>query len=368
MKRLILHIGHGKTGSSALQSAFAKSVESLARAGITYPEHRRVKEAAAGKITSGNVSHDSLIATAKSSLKLPGDTILLSNEGLFHVLLANEGLLPDLAALNAKVEMVLYIRNPLKHAMSVYGQNIKRGGMTLSVEKFLPRYAIPSKVAAFMQAAKSAGVDLTVLNYSNHRADLLGSFANATGIDPALLDMPQSTPINRSMTRAEVRLQAAFNGAWGQKSSAFLSDVLCQTLPEIRSEDPYIDQATYDAFAAAITPVLEQANAHLPPQEAYELEPYPYPDDADAPQGKYTFTGEQIDVVAKSLAARIPTVEETGAFRQLTLKAKAGYKLLPEDVELLTNVALRLLPEAERLQKKKKRLNVKGLLNFARKG
>ena len=56
MRRLYLHIGHSKTGSSFLQASFANSVAALAEQGIGYPlAARHVTEAAEGwRISSGN--------------------------------------------------------------------------------------------------------------------------------------------------------------------------------------------------------------------------------------------------------------------------------------------------------------------------
>jgi len=52
---LYLHIGHGKTGSSALQSFLALNSNLLENYRIEYPEHASFENAINGKISSGNL-------------------------------------------------------------------------------------------------------------------------------------------------------------------------------------------------------------------------------------------------------------------------------------------------------------------------
>lgn len=54
MSVLYLHVGHGKTGSSYLQSALALSQDALRDNGIFYSLNEVGRRAAQGKITSGN--------------------------------------------------------------------------------------------------------------------------------------------------------------------------------------------------------------------------------------------------------------------------------------------------------------------------
>lgn len=51
---MIVHVGHGKTGTSFLQSIFALNKEVLKEHGFHYPEHPSEKKAAKGLISSGN--------------------------------------------------------------------------------------------------------------------------------------------------------------------------------------------------------------------------------------------------------------------------------------------------------------------------
>jgi transposase InsO family protein len=56
-QKIILHIGHGKTGSSYIQSSLALTAGRLREAGIEYPELRPFTRAKQGRISSGNLGH-----------------------------------------------------------------------------------------------------------------------------------------------------------------------------------------------------------------------------------------------------------------------------------------------------------------------
>lgn len=352
MTRIILHVGHGKTGTTALQSSFARSVDALAKAGVYYPAHPTFSDAAAGRINSGNVSAKKLIATAAAGIKHGSDAVLLSNEMLFHDILADEEFLPKLTALGAPVDVILFVRNPLSHAISSYGQTVKRGGSTDTLEDYLPRYRLVGRVAKFIALAQDSGARLHILNYSNLGGDLLASFAQIAGFDPAALQPVQGARINRSLTRAESHLQRAFNGAWGAKSSQFISDALCNALPDIPSETPVLSRQGYKKFAKMIAAPLARANALLPPSEQLVLEPYrAFRDDANTAD-TLAFAPEQIDVLAAAISARIPHVLDNDAFRDFVITAQTGTRLKASDVAMLTEIALKLRPDAPMLVQK----------------
>ena len=87
MQKIVLHIGHLKTGSSYLQSCLALSRDKLLELDIDYPLHKSFTRAAAGRISSGNGKRflDSL-----PNIGDPSKKIIFSNESLFHSLLEEE--------------------------------------------------------------------------------------------------------------------------------------------------------------------------------------------------------------------------------------------------------------------------------------
>ncbi|MBM1813997.1 hypothetical protein [Pseudosulfitobacter pseudonitzschiae] len=323
MARLILHIGHGKTGSSALQSALALSTDALAAQGIAYPDHASLAQARAGQITAGNVNGRTLVATAKAALKRSAQDVLLSNESLIHFFLNDPDLLSRVANLGVPVQLILYVRNPFDHACSVYGQTVKRGGADISFDAFLAGYPTPSKVREMIRLADRAGVDLTVINYSNHAADILRSLTDALGVPADTLTPAAAGRVNRSLTRSEMELQRMFNRHWGRRSSRFVSDALCNALPEIRADRPVASARALDAFVARQTPIVAEVNALLPPSEAYRLE---VPGDAPGTedQSDLTFTPEQMEVLVRAISERIPNVLENDRWHRLLIRLRGG--------------------------------------------
>lgn len=274
MSRIILHVGHGKTGTSALQSSFALSVDALKQAGIHYPEHPHLADVTAGKITSGNIVAKSLLKTAKAALRATDGAVLFSNEGLFHDIVMDDKLLVNLMKLGTPVTAILYIRNPVEHATSVYGQLIKRGGYTGTLAEFLPNYRFLRGVNMFIANAKLAGVELQILNYSNYNENVLDSFAKAAGFSPSVLTPPKAARINRSLTQAEAYIQRRFNDVWGESSAQFISDLLCNRSPDIPSELPPLRREDYNKFIKQNMSLMKKENASLPPEEQYQLKPY----------------------------------------------------------------------------------------------
>ena len=87
--KIVLHAGHGKTGTSAIQSALAISADALLENGIYYPINPIERERASRfEITSGNWKHNPSISLSEQCLQLAdsnaaGHTIVLSSESLF---------------------------------------------------------------------------------------------------------------------------------------------------------------------------------------------------------------------------------------------------------------------------------------------
>ena len=85
MEEIILHIGHGKTGTSYLQSCLALNRQKLLDIGIDYPEDRSFTSAKKGEITSGNPAQffNNYLNIESITDK---ETILFSNEGFYETL------------------------------------------------------------------------------------------------------------------------------------------------------------------------------------------------------------------------------------------------------------------------------------------
>ena len=120
--KIILHIGHPKTGSSYLQSCFALNRDKLLELGIDYPWHESFSSAQRGNFTSGN---GKTFLDALPNLKAKGDKALFSNEGLFRSLIASPKFFELLKSGNYSFEVVMYTRNLFDHLFSRWAQLVK---------------------------------------------------------------------------------------------------------------------------------------------------------------------------------------------------------------------------------------------------
>ncbi|GAB5378633.1 MAG: hypothetical protein AcusKO_50950 [Acuticoccus sp.] len=311
-QQILMHVGHGKTGSSFLQSALANSVDVLGAAGIAYPiAPDDAERARAGKITSGNLppgpGHFSQLL--RQGWDGPLDRLLLSSESYFTKMRPN-GFLERIRALlpDAELRILLYIRDPLDHAVSNYQQVIKRHGFIEDFDSFLDTYNIPRRVAQFIAFVEGMGATVSVRNYSRVRGQLKASLEEWLSLGDDALKTARMQQVNRSMTMSELALQMAFNRHYGANSARFVSDPLCEELPDIRSEKPPVSSAALQRFLERMTRTIAEFEFgdRLAAGEDYKVatleeararfeEPYEAP--------VYTFTAEQLDALARSVCA-----------------------------------------------------------------
>jgi len=309
-QEIILHIGHGKTGSSFIQSSLALSVGSLRELGIEYPELAALPFDAAeqGRITNGNLGDAAgFVATVTDAARRRPEArrLLFSSEYLF-LHLAKQG--EALAKLQQSfdVTIVLFIREFVGHALSRYCHEVKREGSTLEFAEYLrARYRQPERVLRVLQAIEQAGCQAKVFNYSRHADHLLETFAAAIGIPEGRLASPPIARVNRSLDASELDLARRFNRVLGP-SGWLVADPLCEQLPLHPAGVPRISRRDYDAFRASVAPWEARINHVLPHSECYGLEEPVVIEDQDALRhNSLTFSTAQIDVLAMSLGGEI---------------------------------------------------------------
>ena len=278
-RSLLVHVGHGKTGSSYVQSALAGSRDTLRDHGIAYPiAEDRARAAQDGGISSGNLRYTAgaLRALLNTPQAQEAEQVLISSESLFPTLTrGGEGFLAEAQAAvpGIEVKVLLYIRDPMDHAVSCYHQDVKRGGFTGSFAQSLADYNIPQKVGSFLRLFTDAGVDVAVRNYARHSKAILPSFENWLGLPGGSLALPPVERVNRSLTLGEIELQKAFNVHFGKEARRFVSDPLCTHLPEIRSELPPLAESDLVTFLDRMRGVIghEVFAQAIPAEEAYAL-------------------------------------------------------------------------------------------------
>jgi hypothetical protein len=219
MKKLFLHIGVAKTGSSALQVAFAQNVDLLEKAGINYWRDSEFEKAKAGETTSGNgVDLFRHAYPEAPSFKGTFDRVALAGcfpryfGGRDRALLSSEllGNMPPVSwrriieAYKGTIRVVAYVRNATDSLWSAYCHISRMHLFSGTFEEFLESpngYYIPKR--ALHWCNRTLGSDqITALHYESHKGDIVTPIFEALGIDAG--DRIKVGSINTNAAKPEI--------------------------------------------------------------------------------------------------------------------------------------------------------------------
>lgn len=285
-----------------MQANLARNSEYLQSQGVYYPvmsESERNPH-----ISSGNgylLSNGELPAPPEGT-----DIYLVSAEQLYRSFVNNATIAGNLMSSAkslgaARIEFILYVRDPIDHAESAFQQSIKRGGGTEEPEDFFKRYRTPKLVARFKDTiAALDNADLHIFNYSRYSRDALNPILKLIGIDTLPVSDTLNVRINRSLTRDELELQRYLNTHLGREA-AFLSDTFCNTLPNVKSDKMYPDAAAQMDLIAQSSQYLDEVDEILPDGEKYDRTTR----NADPKPENLAFSYDQTNAIAEALALQI---------------------------------------------------------------
>ena len=179
--KLFLHIGHGKTGTSAIQSSLAIASNDLAEQGISYPIQQSLRDRASRlEITSGNWEPNSEVSLSDELLEIAKNNgnnskVILSSESLFWLipeLIQNKNKWEN----NIDIHIILAVREIEEMLSSEYQQRVKRHGDSMPLEQFLrARHFISShhaKAAEIIELMNQSNISNNIINYSRHKRDI----------------------------------------------------------------------------------------------------------------------------------------------------------------------------------------------------
>lgn len=306
IREVLLHVGHGKTGSSYIQSSLALSGEVLSQAGLCYPIEEGLRSrAASGLVTSGNLKPVTG-EVARAVARMPVgccSRVLLSSESLFRTLF--DFALGEIREVcpKAHVRVLLFVRDPLSNAASSYVEFVKQGRTHLTFSEFLATFNKPQKVKEFIGRCRLEGLDIRVLNYSRLKAGILSELSDWAGLASGALKEPGRRFVNRSLTRSELFVQKELNRLIGDERAGFLSRELCNRLPDIASEYPVERAEVLEKFMTRMRVHTRAVNQMLG-EDLYrpeDINPYIQ---QDGPQA-VLFSEEQISAVIGALVRRL---------------------------------------------------------------
>ncbi|MEL6883591.1 MAG: hypothetical protein AAFP87_03705 [Pseudomonadota bacterium] len=293
MPTLYLHLGMGKTGSSFLQSVLAASADTLDAHGIRYPLPPALRrEAAAGKVTSGNRARFvKTIQEAPDSL-LAGPSHLFSNETMTE-LFEDARFVSVLTALQErglKLRCLLFVRDPAELLVSSYLQRVKQQDLIAPFNNYATGQAVAwqhrvmARLRNLVALCDRHGFELQLHNYSRVRG-------NMVALAHDFLELPNSADltvparvVNRSVGAVEVGvnlgLAQAFGGLIPMQNRNYTRRLVDAT-SDLRVPTPRFDRDAIAAFLNAIAQDVATTNAVLPEAARYSLNMPPEPDSAD---------------------------------------------------------------------------------------
>jgi hypothetical protein len=280
MRRLLLHAGAGKTGTSALQLFLDANRDWLLRQGIVYPEGPNRPDPGT-KISSGNGGWlfgflrsgeywrelvDQLTDTGG-----PCD-VMISSELVAHAPKERIAELADrLTAIGFELQPFYLVRNVDAWYLSAYQQNVKRHGYTRSFAHFCATYPLEFTGALDRYESVLGEGAMRLYSYEAGKGDIvryvLQQVLGVTAEPP-----PHDNPsINRSLTGDELAVLRLANQMQHDagvpketidRRSTMISDELIRYRPTVPAHERYYEAMPAEV-AQRLRPDIERINARL---------------------------------------------------------------------------------------------------------
>ena len=331
---LKLHVGHGKTGSSFLQSWLAINADQLKdQEGIVYPKccpfsARRDARAEASQFSMGNgFVLDPVLKNGCGSgqqrrwfrrllRQVQGNAVdvsalLFSCEPWARKLPEQWDQLHRLIEVIpfSSVDVLLMVRDPLDHAVSVYGQMVKRHGFTGGVDDWLAIYDFPNALIRFLKLinGEGSGFHLQVDHYGRQRHELIPLLKRWLRL-PSISEWHdlQQGQVNRSLTIDELALMRWLNER-DPKSAQAVGERLVNQLPDLKATPPMPTDEAVEGFVLRWQPLVQEINELLPEQSklklAFPVFSTPRNKENLVVAGEMSLNYEQLDCLLKGVLA-----------------------------------------------------------------
>ncbi|TNH37805.1 hypothetical protein [Paracoccus haeundaensis] len=278
MKRVTIHLGHGKTGTSALQTILAKNHENLKDKGVLYPYHPSFEQAKKGWVSAGNINTDiegwaqNLVSEIVE--KTEYKDYIFSSEVAFWKM---DGAYQFFKEISKYIHcrFIICVREPIEMVSSAYMQAVKRAGYIGSVTEFISKEHHLSQASHVLRALSRNELDVTVINYSSDPSSSNFQILDAMEVLQLIdLDLPSAKKIvNRSLTQSELMAIRFINKFFGPSIGREAADALVNMLPDVKADKiliPYRDQID---FIEKVRPAADEVNNYLPKNQRLQLVP-----------------------------------------------------------------------------------------------
>lgn len=303
-KKLILHIGFPKTGSSALQSFLSASVAQLEHAGVHYP-HPEPQSYIEKGLCSGNVVQllyalgyvdrargrvkfeedfsrlfDHMVDSARNST-MP--CTLFSGEVFSQFPAQHVALLAEKTR-ELEVSVIAFVRDPFDYVCSSWKQRVKRSGECSSFSQDVETRSREGSIEMLdgFRNFERHFKDFRLINYDRKKRDVIAAFLETGGI---ALHREQSAAqksdriFNKSLSASQANLVTQINREFkGSPIGALFVEYLLRQPSAGR--DPFYDRTTHARLLEVYRDTLVRINARLPGDQPLATGTR---DDADTP-------------------------------------------------------------------------------------
>lgn len=282
-KKIFLHIGHGKTGTSSIQSVLAKAQADLEAANILYPFDASFEDARKGFISSGNIPPHGITNWFEYCMmqviqKQPNyKAYIFSNENLFWHMDQFFSEVEDYRE-HFDFEIILSVRNPFDMLCSTYQQVVKRNGAAMGFDEylveqdFLEFHAV--QAVTILERLEASQIKVNLLNYTAIGRNIGSRVLAALNInDLADCHIAENAIVNRSLDAAELQLLLLINFAFGVETGAKVSDDLVNRLPNLSPAKLNFSEDFVELIKNKMQPIVDQLNTRLPESEQLSLHP-----------------------------------------------------------------------------------------------
>ncbi|MCB1705976.1 MAG: hypothetical protein KDI17_14010 [Halioglobus sp.] len=277
MKKLFLHIGLGKTGSSALQSWLSLNSAALSQRGVDYAD--LVPHAKTGEVSSGNgydlqralIGHDfeevERLLTSTYFFNPKNDVALISCELFQGIRAPFVQKIHDICAkCEIDVTIIVYIRSVYEQQYSSYLQGIKRSSIAHRFGEMSSDIAFHRSVEYLRRYVRVFGDKVIAVNYDIAKKDIYASLADIIGLDTTGLKKLEKK-VNRSLTLEEAEVLRRMNRFHGGVFATTISDFVIALSPNIETPIVYdrgLVQRVRDATEEDLLWVNQQFNIPVP--------------------------------------------------------------------------------------------------------
>lgn len=218
MRKLVVHAGPHKTGTTYIQSLLHNNKEVLINHGVCYPEvyylylgHHYLLNELNGKASCEEV-RDKINGALQG-----GDTCVLSSENFIS--LSDVGLKKIKEAFpEAEISFVIYLRRPSLRLVSRWHEEVKQGGVQ-SLESFYMEHSLRPMQSREINLSHyinkvinifgRQGIKLVDYDSANQSKTMMQNFQKAAGIDFLISDV--DAEVNKMSSLAEIEMIRAIN-------------------------------------------------------------------------------------------------------------------------------------------------------------